>query len=99
MFERLLASILTSVLGEYVESSSFSQETIRLGVWSGNLVLENMTLKASVLDPAQLPLELRHGRIGRLELKIPLTRLGTDPIVATLEHVYVVVVPKYEWDE
>lgn len=35
MFEGFIASILTRLLGEYVEDSTFSAEKVKLGVWRG----------------------------------------------------------------
>ncbi|CAN0429433.1 unnamed protein product [Hapterophycus canaliculatus] len=35
MFERALASLLTKLLGEYVEDSTFNTESVKLGIWRG----------------------------------------------------------------
>ncbi len=35
MFERIISSILTRLLGEYVEGSSFNTESVKLGIWRG----------------------------------------------------------------
>lgn len=35
MFERVLFSVLTRFLGEYVEDSTFSAESLKLGIWRG----------------------------------------------------------------
>lgn len=35
MFERLVSSILTRLLGEYVEDSTFNTESVKLGIWRG----------------------------------------------------------------
>jgi N-terminal region of Chorein or VPS13 len=66
---------------------------------TGNVVLENMRLKPSLLDSLLLPVALKHGLIGRLELRIPWSQLGTEPIVVVLDRVFVVIEPKYQWDE
>jgi vacuolar protein sorting-associated protein 13A/C len=58
-----------------------------------------MRLKPSLLDTLLLPVALKHGLIGRLELRIPWSQLGTEPIVVVLDRVFVVVEPKYQWDE
>lgn len=35
MFERFISSILTRLLGEYVEGSTFNAESVKLGIWRG----------------------------------------------------------------
>jgi N-terminal region of Chorein or VPS13 len=42
MFEKWIASILSRVLGEYVEASSFNQETVHIGVWKGESLLRSL---------------------------------------------------------
>ncbi|CAM9719906.1 unnamed protein product, partial [Phaeothamnion confervicola] len=99
MFERFVSAVLSRLLSEYVDGASFSQETIRIGVWSGNVVLQDLRLKPALLDMLQLPLTLRHGSVGRLELRIPWSHLGRDPIVVFLDRVFLCVEPRYVWDE
>lgn len=53
----------------------------------GYLVLEDMHIKKSLLDTLELPLALRHGVIGRLEIQIPWKHLGKDPIVVAVDRV------------
>ena len=80
VLERYLASHLTSLLGEYFEESCFSRQNLSLGAWSGTVVLENLVLKPTALDALDLPLALRRGSIGRLQLEIPWSRLGSKPL-------------------
>lgn len=54
---------------------------------TGYLVLEDMHIKRSVLDTLELPMTLGHGIIGRLEITIPWTNLGKDPIVVVIDRV------------
>lgn len=35
MLEGLIASLLTRLLGEYVEESTFSRESVTVGIWRG----------------------------------------------------------------
>lgn len=55
-------------------------------------------LKRKIVDSLELPVNLVHGMIGRLELKIPWANLGSEPVVVILDRVHIVVEPKYEWD-
>ncbi|CAM9958896.1 unnamed protein product, partial [Discosporangium mesarthrocarpum] len=99
MLERFMTSMLTRVLGEYVEGGTFSRESVHVGVWSGRVVLENMRIKKDLLDRLELPLALKHGIIGRLELCIPWSNLGKAPFLVVIDRVFLVVEPKYEWDK
>lgn len=51
MFERLVSSILTRLLGEYVEDSTFNTESVKLGIWRGEGKREQQQLK--VYSPAR----------------------------------------------
>lgn len=56
---------------------------------TGDLVLEELHIKKSLIDTLELPLTLRHGIIGRLEIRIPWKNLGKDPIVVVVDRVSV----------
>ncbi|CAN0528874.1 unnamed protein product, partial [Ectocarpus sp. 12 AP-2014] len=51
------------------------------GARKGYLVLENMHIKKTLMDMLELPLALRHGIIGRLQIQIPWSTLNKDPIL------------------
>lgn len=56
---------------------------------TGDLVLEDMHIKKSLVDTLELPVALRHGTIGRLEIRIPWKKLGKDPVVVVIDRVSV----------
>lgn len=56
-------------------------------VVEGYLVLEDMHIKKSLLDTLELPLALKHGIIGRMEIRIPWSNLYKDPIVIDIDRV------------
>ncbi|CAM9607128.1 unnamed protein product, partial [Ectocarpus sp. 13 AM-2016] len=60
-----------------------------LGSWArkGYLVLENMQIKKTLMDMLELPLALRHGIIGRLQIQIPWSTLNKDPILVDVDRV------------
>ena len=98
MFEQGLAFVLKQILGEFVEDSSNLQEKLSVGIWSGNIVLENLVLKKEILSVLNLPIALGHGAIGRFELRIPWKKLGVDPVVVVIDGLYILLEPKYEWN-
>ena len=98
MFEQGLAYVLKQFLGEFVEDSSKLQEKLSVGIWSGNIILENLVLKKEILTVLNLPIALSHGFIGRFELRIPWKKLGVEPVVVIIDEVLILLEPKYEWD-
>lgn len=56
-------------------------------VLEGYLVLEDMHIKKSFLDTLELPLTLKHGIIGRFEMRIPWSSLHKDPIIVDIDRV------------
>ncbi|XP_074661340.1 intermembrane lipid transfer protein VPS13A-like [Tubulanus polymorphus] len=91
VFESIIVDLLNKYLGDYVENLDRSQ--LKLGIWGGDVVLGNLDVKASALDDLDLPIKIRYGHLGKLVLKIPWTNLYTEPVVVTVEDVYVVAVP------
>ncbi|KAI9912176.1 hypothetical protein PsorP6_009273 [Peronosclerospora sorghi] len=90
MFETLVAGLLTSALGSFIEPKCFSSDKIHVSVWSGYVVLKELAVKPEVL--AELPaVTLLRGLVGSLELKIPWNRLQSDSVVATVDDVYLLL--------
>ena len=69
MAKRLLLNVLLQVLGDIVEG--LTEENLKVAVWSGEVVLENLTLSQRITSKFNLPFRLRHGVIKRLELIVP----------------------------
>lgn len=47
MFEKLLEKVLLQIFGKFIRG--FDQNNIHLGVWSGNVEIENVQLKEEAL--------------------------------------------------
>lgn len=85
MFERVLFSVLTRFLGEYVEDSTFSAESLKLGIWRGEkralllLLLNKSSAVYQVYRKARYVLVLRNipfgvrnaAQTGRQDKEIP----------------------------
>lgn len=99
VLEKLFASLLNTVLAEFIEPGNLSQENLQIGVWSGYVVLEQLVLKKNLFDRSKTPLSLNYGVIGRLELRIPWKNIGYEPVILVLDEVLMLVQPKYEWDD
>ncbi|MGH0117440.1 UNVERIFIED_CONTAM: hypothetical protein FKN15_034627 [Acipenser sinensis] len=58
-----------------------------------NVVLENLKVKENALSEFNVPFKVKAGKIGKLILKIPWKNLYNDAVVATLDGLYLLVVP------
>ncbi|KAL5247330.1 hypothetical protein ACHWQZ_G019262 [Mnemiopsis leidyi] len=92
MFERVLETVLEKALGEFVQD--INSEDLKLKVWSGNVVLKNLRLKAEALAKFDLPVFVYAGLIGSLQLQVPWKALWTAPTRVCVEDLVLLVVPK-----
>uniref|UniRef100_A0A8C2NN05 Chorein N-terminal domain-containing protein n=1 Tax=Capra hircus TaxID=9925 RepID=A0A8C2NN05_CAPHI len=83
VLESVVADLLNRLLGDYVENLNKSQ--LKLGIWGGK-----REGAASELD---VPFKVKAGQIDKLTLKIPWKNLYGEAVVATLEGLYLLVVP------
>lgn len=97
MFEALAERLLNSILGEYIDN--FSAENLKIGIWSGEVVLRNVVLKPSVIRKLNLPLAIRYSRLGCLRMNIPWKSLASSKIEVLLEgfELLLAEVPPAEW--
>ncbi|KAM3927460.1 intermembrane lipid transfer protein VPS13C isoform 2-T2 [Leptodactylus fuscus] len=91
MLESVVADLLNRFLGDYVENLDRSQ--LKLGIWGGNVSLENLKIRENALSELDVPFKVKAGQIDKLILKIPWKNLYGDAVVATLEGLYLLVVP------
>ncbi|XP_055363331.1 intermembrane lipid transfer protein VPS13C isoform X2 [Betta splendens] len=91
VFESLVSDLLNRFIGDYVENLDKSQ--LKIGIWGGNVVLENLRVKENALSEFDVPFRIKAGQIGKLTLKIPWKNLYSDAVVATLDGLYLLVVP------
>ena len=68
MFEGQLAYYLNRYLGSYVYG--LDPQSLKVSVFSGDVVLNNLQLKPSALADLNLPLSVKSGLLGRLTLKV-----------------------------
>uniref|UniRef100_UPI00398F8396 intermembrane lipid transfer protein VPS13C isoform X2 n=1 Tax=Pristiophorus japonicus TaxID=55135 RepID=UPI00398F8396 len=92
VFEALVAELLNRFLGDYVENLDKSQ--LKLGIWGGNVVLDNLKVKENALNDLDVPFKIKAGQIDKLTLKIPWKNLYSEAVVATLDGLHLLVVPE-----
>lgn len=91
VFESLVVDVLNRFLGDYVVNLDCSQ--LKLGIWGGDAILTNLEIKEDALSQLDIPFKVKAGHIGRLELKIPWKNLYTQSVEATLDGVFLLIVP------
>ncbi|KDO50191.1 hypothetical protein CISIN_1g0000282mg, partial [Citrus sinensis] len=87
MFEGLVRQLLLGYLGRYVKD--IQKEQLKITLWNEEVLLENVELILEAFDYLQLPFALKQGRVGKLSIKIPWKKLGRDPLIISLEDVFV----------
>lgn len=98
LLERYLADLLTTQFGHLIEG--LESDKVRLSAWKGELVLQDVRLRRHALDHYRAsPVEIVHGRIGTLYIRIPwkLVRQKSASITrctVVLTDVDVLVAPK-----
>eukprot|EP00850_Spirogloea_muscicola_P005223 SM000023S07679 [mRNA] locus=s23:814661:836470:+ [translate_table: standard] len=66
---------------------------LRLGPLYGKVTLNNLQLKAEGLDLLQLPINVKAGFLGSVQLKVPWSRLGKDPVTVLLDRIFILAEP------
>ncbi|XP_069079572.1 intermembrane lipid transfer protein VPS13C-like [Pleurodeles waltl] len=91
VLESVVADLLNRYLGDYVENLDRSQ--LKLGIWGGNVALDNLQIRENALSELDVPFKVKFGQIDKLNLKIPWKNLYGEAVVATLQGLYILVVP------
>lgn len=89
MLEGLLERLLTAGLGRYL--TGLDKKNFSVGLWRGDIVLENADIKPEALALLQLPLVLVMGKIQQLVIKVPWTKLGSASVEIQVSGVYVLL--------
>ncbi|XP_076625592.1 vacuolar protein sorting 13C isoform X3 [Colletes latitarsis] len=91
VFESIVTELLNKVLGEYIQNLDYSQ--LKLSLWGGDVVLNDLLIKETALDVLDLPIRLEFGRLGKLILKIPYKDMWNGQIDAIVEELFLLIVP------
>lgn len=89
MAKRLLLNVLVSVLGDYIED--LTEDNLKLGVWSGEIVLNDLRINRKILQKLGLPVSIVHGAVTSLTVIIPWASLETNPVRILADGVYLQV--------
>ncbi|OMJ95240.1 hypothetical protein SteCoe_1454 [Stentor coeruleus] len=95
----VVASVLNKVLGDWIEN--LNSDNLNLSIFSGDLLLKDLSIKPSAFDNLGLPFRLLYGYIGKISAKIPWKSLGKSPLRIQLEAIYICIspIPTENWKE
>ncbi|EGR27231.1 PH domain protein [Ichthyophthirius multifiliis] len=91
MFESILEKILSNYFGQFL--TGFDQNNLHLGVWKGDIKIENVKIRYDLFDSFEFPIKINYSSIGSLIIKIPWTKLYSNPVQVILEDVFLLVEP------
>eukprot|EP00003_Mantamonas_plastica_P029358 TRINITY_DN692_c0_g1_i14.p1 TRINITY_DN692_c0_g1~~TRINITY_DN692_c0_g1_i14.p1 ORF type:complete len:263 (+),score=55.60 TRINITY_DN692_c0_g1_i14:47-790(+) len=74
--------------------SNFDPKQLKIGMWSGDVVLNNLSLTEDALDELNLPINVISGSIGTLTIQIPWRSLKNEPTKVVLQDLFIVASPK-----
>ena len=96
MFESILEKILLHNFGQFIEK--LDRNNIHLGVWSGNLIIENVSVKKDLLEKLELPLILKFSYIEKFQINLQWAKINYQPIEVIISNVFLIVSPKNKKD-
>ncbi|OIV92802.1 hypothetical protein TanjilG_00936 [Lupinus angustifolius] len=91
MLEDQVAYLLQRYLGNYIRG--LNKEALKISVWKGDVELKNMQLKPEALNALKLPVKVKAGFLGSVKLKVPWSRLGQDPVLVSLDRIFLLAEP------
>ncbi|XP_029101804.1 vacuolar protein sorting-associated protein 13B isoform X3 [Scleropages formosus] len=83
MLESYVTPLLMSYVNRYIKNLKPSD--LQLSLWGGDVVLSKLELKLDVLEQElKLPFTFLSGHIHELRIHVPWTKLGSEPVVVTI---------------
>ncbi|XP_018408139.1 PREDICTED: vacuolar protein sorting-associated protein 13D [Nanorana parkeri] len=92
MLEGLVAWVLNTYLGKYVNNLNTDQLSVAL--LKGAVELENLPLKKDALKELELPFEVKAGFIDKIRIQIPFYRPHLDPWVISISKLHLIGSPE-----
>ena len=95
MLESFAAAFLNKFLGSYVEN--FDPKQLKVGIWNGDVKLNNLKLRKEALDELDLPVNVKSGILGELTMQLPWSNLKNKPVKIFINNVFLLCEPR-SWD-
>eukprot|EP00736_Rhodelphis_marinus_P003336 Rmarinus@m.26876 len=97
MFESIIADILSSQLGNFLEG--LSSEQLNLSIWKGDVSLRNLVVRENALSFLDLPIRVSRGHLNHLHMQVPWSDLKGQPCKIVLDGLTFVAVPDVHGDK
>ncbi|CAF4052010.1 unnamed protein product, partial [Rotaria sordida] len=94
VFEHLVGFFIDKFLGNYIED--FDSHQLKIHLWAGDIILENVHLKTNALNDFNIPFEIITGYIEKLRIHIPWKHLYKHPTKIVLDGFYLLVTSKID---
>ena len=94
--ETQVANLLEKVLGPFVVG--LDKRSLNLSVWSGEVLLHGLQLRTEALDALPIPVKAIGGTLGEVRVTVPWRKLGKQPLIISIDRVFLVVGPKAALD-
>ena len=92
MLEKLVADLLTKVLGDYIHG--LNSESLNIALWGGKVALHNLQVKSEAIESLDVPFSLASGVLGKLEVIIPWKNLFSESTVIRLSDLFILLRPR-----
>lgn len=92
MFDRFVADLLTTYLGEYFDN--IDREQVKVSVWNGEVHLRNLKVRRDALRFFDVPICVLMGTIEKLTVVIPWTRLRSESVVVQIRNARLILSDK-----
>lgn len=97
--QKIVTTLIDKYLRQYLEGLDSNALIIHLK--KGDITLNNLRLKSEAIDGLSVPISLSFGYVGRLVVKVPWAHLSSEPVIAEVEEVLLVLIPRKArvWNE
>lgn len=85
----LLKYLVPTLLGDYIEGIDYNN--VKTSYFSGQISLQNIALKKDIFTKKGIPLDIQYSIIGKLELRVPWLKVRKEPIVVTVNDMYLII--------
>ena len=85
----IVVDALCDVLNQYVVD--FRREHVKVGLWEGDVRLQNVRLKPKMLESLNIPFHVHSGKIGEIHLHIPWRMFSQAEILLEIREISLVL--------
>lgn len=92
MFDKFVADLLTTYLGEYFDN--IDREQVKVSVWNGRVHLRDLKVRRDALRFFDVPVCIIMGTIEELTVVIPWTHLRSESVVVEIRNARLILADK-----